>query len=154
MYYLITLFTLLFAQEQTPNFEADCDELSSWIGGIQGVEQSRKTTPYLMAECHSNLNYDLIWVLPKNSDITAFRLTQHLNNGTDKEIEKLRSFAFVIPKVDPIEPENEFDVYDYVFPSYVEVYTRNNGTWKLINTEQIESFEQLGELKLKTVTKK
>jgi hypothetical protein len=63
-------------------------------------------------------------------------------------------FAFVIPKTEPTEPENEFDVFDYVFPSDVKIYKKNTGTWKLINTERVESFEQLGELKLKTVTRK
>ena len=152
---IFIFIALLFAQEPTPNFEADCDDLSSWVGGIQGIERSKKTYPYMMAECHTNLNYDLIWVKPKKeSEDLSFRLMQHLNSKTDEEIDQLKCFAFVIPKVEPVEPENEFDVYDYVFPSDVKIYEKNNGTWQLINTERVESFEQLGELKLKTVTKK
>lgn len=131
---IFIFIVLLFTQEQTPIFESDCDDLSIWEGGIQGVERSKKSYPYKMAECHSNLHYDLIW--------------------TKSETEQQTCFAFVIPKVEPSEPENEFDIYDYVFPSDVKIYRKNAATWQLISTERVGSFEQLGELKLKTVTKK
>ncbi len=151
---ILILIALFFTQVQTPDFESDCDNISSWVGEIQGVEQAKGKSPYLMAECHTNLNYDLIWVVGKKTDITALRLNNHLKKESDSEIENLKCFAFVIPKTLPSKPENEFDVYDYVFPSAVKVYSKKAGNWELIETKKVDSFSQFGELKLRTVTQK
>ena len=153
IYVIILIIGLL--QETTPNFESDCDNLQVWIGGIQGISDFKSPSPLPFAECHTNLNYDLIWVPNKQfpqDDISPNNLTKYLN-GEQNGFKEFKCFAFVIDKVEPTNPENEFHVYDYVFPSDVKVYNKQNDTWRLLLTEKVNNFEELGELKRKTITK-
>jgi len=65
-------------------------------------------------------------------------------------------YSFVIPKTKPKENKEDNcdcgeDNYDYVFPSVVKVFKRDEKGWILTSTKNIKNFEELGRLKLNTI---
>ena len=141
-----------------------CDSLDIWKGGIQGVENSDSTGIYLFAECHTNKAYDLLFV-PKGdiikfiSSVTYDSLSRFYNVAQKMNYKSLDCYAFVIKKTKhkkEISQDKDCDcedleTYDYVFPSTVRVFKRENKNWTLIKTSTVASFEQLGRLKLNTI---
>ena len=102
-----------------------------------------------MAQCLSNKHFDLIVFSEKEIE---------LKEGTNYKQGIIKSgligaeyFAFEIQKKASEFPENKFDTYDYIFPSEVKVYKLFKDGWYLINKKNIETFEQLGRLKLNSV---
>lgn len=141
-----------------------CDSLDMWQGGIQGVDRSDSTGTFLFGECHTNKAYDLLYV-PKGdilkfiSSISSDSLSKYYDNGKDVNYKNLDCYSFVIRKKEPKKQVSQdkdcdcedLDTYDYVFPSTVKVFKRTEEGWLLIKTKNVNSFEQLGRLKLNTV---
>jgi hypothetical protein len=145
--------------EDTIDFCTVCDSLDSWKGGIQGVQNSDSTGVYPMAECHTNKSYDLIWapkegILKLKATIGSDSLMNLYDNEEKYDFKDFDCYAFVIPKTKTIIKENqegdEGD-WDYIFPSNVKVYKKQNLRWTLLKTANIKSFEELGRLKLNAV---
>lgn len=134
------------------NFLSDCDSLEMWLGGIQGVDVSDSTGPFIMAQCFSNKHFDLIVYC--DSEIGLKEGTDYNEKVIKNGINGAEYYAFEIPKKIPEEPENEFDTYDYVFPSIVKIYKLFEDGWYLIKKENINSFEELGRLKMNSIYKK
>ncbi|MDX1652269.1 MAG: hypothetical protein R3277_07250 [Brumimicrobium sp.] len=131
------------------DFLSDCDSLQIWQGGIQGTPSDDLTCCYLMAQCQTNKHFDLI--IYSESQLELEDGADYKNNRIRDDIKKVEYFAFEIPKKKPDNPENEFDTFDYVYPSTVTVYKRKNKNWEVIQKVKIHSFEELGELKLNTL---
>jgi hypothetical protein len=142
------------------DFCADCKNLDTWIGGIQGVEISDSTKVYPFGECHTNLSYDLIWV-PKG-DILKFNkemghdrlLVYYEEESFNNKYSKLDCFSFVIPKKKKKPTAKDNSPFSYVFPSEVKVYKRTDNVWALIGAKNVKSFEELGRLKLNSIFNK
>jgi hypothetical protein len=133
------------------NFLADCDSLEMWLGGIQGVPVSDSTKPFIMAQCFANKHYDLIVYSKKAIDLED---GTDYANGIIKKVNGAEYYAFEIPKKLAEDPENEFDYYDYVYPSKVKIYKLFDDGWYLIKEANVNSFEELGRLKLNSIYKK
>lgn len=131
------------------DFLSDCDSLKIWHGGIQGTPSDDLTCCYLMAQCQTNKHFDLIIYSESQTELEDG--IDYKNNRIKDDLEKVEYFAFEIPKKKPDYPENEFDTFDYVYPSTVKVYKRKNENWEVIHEVKVNSFEELGELKLKTL---
>jgi hypothetical protein len=134
------------------DFLSDCDSLEMWQGGIQGIDISDSTGPYIMAQCFSNKHFDLIVYCDREIG---------LNEGANfkekfikKGITDAEYYAFEISKKVQEESENEFDTFDYIFPSEVKIYKLFDDGWYLIKKKNINSFEELGRLKLNSIYKK
>jgi hypothetical protein len=125
------------------DFLTGCDSLERWRGGIQGTQKHSMTCCYMMAQCFANKHYDLIAF--NEQDV------QRRNSKKTNDQKPTTYFAFEIPKKIPETPENEFDTFDYIFPSDVKVYRKFDDGWYLINSERVETFQELGELKLNTL---
>ena len=128
------------------DFFTVCNNLEVWKGGIMGVESSDSTGPYIMGQCFGNKHFDLIVYSEKDIE-----LSEASHNDLKKDLPGASYFAFEIPKVEKEEPEDEFDLYDYVYPSEVKVYKWMQGGWYLVKVEEVTSFEELGALKLKSI---
>ncbi|CAN5344122.1 hypothetical protein BH10BAC1_BH10BAC1_04540 [soil metagenome] len=136
------------------NFLCDCDSLEFWKGAIQGVQKSDSTGIYCMGQCSSNLDFDIVLFSKKNLELKDCR--EQKNKKIDRiydSIPDVEYYAFEIPKTIPLNPENEFNTYEYVYPSEVNVYKKFDDGWYLIRKETINSFEQLGRLKVNTLFK-
>lgn len=134
------------------DFLSDCDSLQMWQGGIQGVDVSDSTAPFIMAQCFSNKHFDLVVYSKREIGLkegTDFKEKVIKNGITGAEY-----YAFEIPKKVPEEPENEFDTYDYIYPNEVKIYKLFEDGWYLIKRENVNSFEELGRLKLNSIYKK
>jgi hypothetical protein len=131
------------------NFLSICDSLQIWHGGIQGTPSDDLTCCYLMAQCQTNKHFDLIIYSESQTDLEDG--ADYKNNRIRDDLKKVEYFAFEIPKKKPDDPENEFDTFDYVYPSTVKVYKRKNEIWEVIQEVKVNSFEELGELKLNTL---
>jgi len=136
------------------NFLCDCDTLEFWKGGIQGVATSDSNGVYCMGQCATNLDFDII--LFSKDDLKLKDCGEWKNKKTERiydSIHGVEYYVFEIPKTKPAEPENEFDTYEYVYPSEVKVYKKFDEGWYLIKKETVNNFEQLGRLKLNTIFK-
>jgi len=131
------------------DFLSECDSLEVWKGGIQGTTEKQKTCCYIMAQCFSNKHYDVI-VFNEN-DLELNVGSSYQENRINDNLSNTTYFAFEIPKKVPESPENEFDTFDYIYPSDVKIYQKFSDGWYLIETIEVSSFEELGELKLKTI---
>lgn len=131
------------------DFLSECDSLEIWKGGIQGTTEKQKTCCYIMAQCFSNKHYDVI-VFNEN-DLELNVGSSYQENRINDNLVNTTYFAFEIPKKVPESPENEFDTFDYIYPSEVKIYQKFSDGWYLIETIEVSSFEELGELKLKTI---
>jgi hypothetical protein len=139
-----------------------CDSLEVWQGGIQGTQVSDSTGPFIFAECHTNKEYDLIWV-PKGNILEFKTLIgrDSLFKFYDKEernhFQNLDCYSFVIPKKGHISNNDsscdceDLDTYDYVFPSTVKVYKWTNNKWESKLSKTVRTFEELGQLKINTI---
>jgi hypothetical protein len=134
------------------DFLSVCDSLEIWQGGIQGVPKSDSTGLYIMAQCFANKSFDLI--VYSNREIELKEGVDYKNRRIRNGIEGAVYYAFVIPKKVPENPENEFDTYEYVFPSKVKVYRYFPGGWILIKEKEVNSFEELGRLKINSIYNK
>lgn len=130
------------------DFFTVCDNLELWKGGIQGVPSSDSTGPYIMGQCFGDAHFDIIVYAEKDVELSD-AVINHKDLNTS--LEGVSYFAFEIPKVTKENPEDEFDLYDYVYPSEVKVYKNVEGEWRLINTKEVSSFEELGQLKLESI---
>lgn len=147
--------TVSIKEESTPidfDFCTDCDELEIWQGGIQGGPESDKSCCYVMGQCQTNKHYDIIVYSPR--EITLSEGTNSKEGVINSNISDATYYAFEIPKTKPKNPENEFDTFDYIFPSEVHVYQKTDSTWNVINTKKVHSFEDLGALKQQTINTK
>jgi hypothetical protein len=146
--------------EDSLDFCKACDDLQESIGGIQGVETSDSTGIYPMGDCYTNLNYDLLWV-PKG-DILKFKANKDnieliaiYDSARKNNYRDFNCYAFEIPKTKPKEEYgvNGISDYDYVFPSKVKVYKKVERGWQLLTTKNVNSFEELSQLKVNTIFK-
>lgn len=157
---IIAIPKVTHAEKVSIDFCADCKDLETWIGGIQGVTLSDSTKVYPFGECHTNLSYDLIWV-PKG-DILKFNkemghdklLVYYEEESFNNKYAKLDCFSFVIPKKAKKPTAKDNSKFNYVFPSDVKVYKRTDNNWAFVGTKNIKSFEQLGRLKLDAIFNK
>lgn len=131
------------------DFCSDCDSLEIWHGGIQGVNKHPESCCYVMAQCFTNRHYDLL--VYSQNEVSLEEGTNHENKSVNKEIEDAIYYAFEIPKEKPKNRENGLKLFDYVFPSEVNVYQKKDGSWEVIKVKTVKSFEELGELKLNTI---
>lgn len=131
------------------DFCSDCDSLEIWQGGIQGVNKHPESCCYVMAQCFTNRHYDLL--VYRQDEVSLQEGTNNESNSLNREIENAIYYAFEIPKVKPKKPENSFDLFEYVFPSEVNVYQKKDNSWDLIKTQTVKSIVELGELKLNTI---
>lgn len=134
------------------NFSLNCDSLEYWFGGLQGVENNEAACCYKMAYCNAPKFYDLIWA-PEN----FIHVKQGMDNGElstyfDETPEKdLICYLFEVEKTNNDDPQDEFDLYKYVYPSEVSVKIKYKGIWYDIDQQTINTFEELGQLKLETI---
>jgi hypothetical protein len=131
------------------DFLTDCDSLEIWQGGIQGLRYSKQSGIFIMAQCSSNKDFDLI--VYSDRQIELEEASDYKAGIIKKGIDDAEYYAFEIPKKKPDKPENEFDTFDYIFPCEVRVFKLVDQEWKIINSERVETFQQLGELKQKTI---
>lgn len=133
------------------DFLSDCSSLEIWTGGIQGIEKSDSSHPYPMGRCITNKHYELI-LFPtgefEHSDFVSL-----IKKNKFSALQNAAMYAFEIPMKESEEQENEFDTFEYVFPSIVKVFKKFTDGWYLINSEKINSEEELGRLKLNTIYK-
>jgi hypothetical protein len=134
------------------DFLTDCDSLDMWQGGIQGMNVSDSTGPFVMAQCFSNKHFDLI--VYSNREIGLKEGTDFKEKSIKNGIAGAEYYAFEIPKKIPEDPENEFDTYDYIYPSEVKIYKLFDDGWYLIKRQNVGSFEELGRLKFNSIYKK
>ncbi|MCR6639839.1 MAG: hypothetical protein NVV82_12890 [Sporocytophaga sp.] len=134
------------------DFLSECDSLQIWQGGIQGVAFSDSTGPFLMAQCFENKHYDLVVFSDRVIDLKEG--ANYKENRIADGLTNSEYYAFEIPKKVPENPENEFDTFDYIFPNQVKIYKQFNDGWYLINEVNVDSFEDLGRIKLNTIYKK
>lgn len=133
----------------------DCSHLSEWHGGIQGTEAgSDSTCCFYMAECHEGHMFDVVWVPNelsniKNGTITdSKRITEMQGNKAEQHM-----FVFEIEKRENLNPTDEFERFEYVFPSEVKVYVQKGEDWFFCEKKIVASFEEFGELKLTSIYK-
>lgn len=127
------------------DFLSECDSLEVWNGGIQGIDNDSLTCCYTMAQCNTNKDYDLI--IFENESLKLNRTIDFIGNQINDDLKNIIYYAFEIDKKESENPENEFDVFEYVYPSNVNVYRRFEDGWRFILTEKVESFQELGKLK-------
>ncbi len=128
------------------DFLSGCDSLEIWKGAIQGVPQSDSTGIYIMAQCASNMHFDLI--VYSERELTLDEASDRAGGTVTADIKDAAYYAFKIPKRKSINLEEELDTYDYFFPCEVDVYKYFADGWYLIQTKSVKSFEELGRLKL------
>lgn len=136
------------------NFLCDCDSLEFWSGGIQGISASDSTGPYCMGQCYTNLNFDII--LYSKDDLELRDCMVWKNKKVERILDSIPNveyYAFEIPKTRQLEPEDEFDKFEYVYPSEVKVYKKYEDGWYLIRTERVNNFEELSRLKVNAIFK-
>lgn len=131
------------------DFLSVCDSLEIWQGAIQGVPQSDSTGIYILAQCASNKSFDV--VVYSEREIALSETVDDTKGALKNNIADAVYYAFEIPKHKSINLEEELDTYDYFFPCDVRVYKRFEDGWYLIHTKRVETFEQLGRLKLNTI---
>ena len=148
----IHVYTEAKLKKSTVDFLSLCDSLEIWKGGIQGVPQSDSTGVYIMAQCASNKEFDLIVYCER--ELSLDEATDYSKETIKNDIRDAAYYAFEIPKHKSINLEEGLDTYDYFFPCEVNVYKRFDDGWYLISKNRITSFEQLGRLKLNTIYKK
>jgi hypothetical protein len=134
------------------DFLTDCNSLETWQGAIQGVETAGSPGIYVMGQCFANRHYDVI--VYSNREIKLGDATDTKSGDIKEGLPGATYYAFEIPKKEAVDPEDEFETFDYVFPSEVKVYERRNDGWYLINRKRVSSFEELGSLKLNTIQQK
>ena len=124
----------------------NCEVIEFWEGSIQGAG-SREI--YILGECYNEMSsYDIVLV-PKK----AYRNNLHtFNSNRDTWLNHFNAFVFFIGKQESKDPENEFDKYDYIFPSNVKVVkSTKDRQWLDIGNSKINSFEELGRFKVKLI---
>lgn len=122
----------------------ECKELSVWIGSIQG---SNMRDTFLMGECNDSSTYDLI-LIPKNEkgkNVSFF----NKNRGNWKKY--YDAYFFLVKKNRIENPKNEFDLYEYAFPSNIEVIIFKDNKWEKRTKVRINSRRELGEMKYKII---
>ncbi len=134
------------------NFSLKCDSLEYWFGGLQGVGNKKLACCYKMAYCNSPKYYDLIWA-PENfvnfkQDMENGELSAYFDETPEKD---LICYLFEVNKTENDDPQDEFDLYKYVYPSQVNVKIKHKGTWYNVDQKTINTFEELGQLKLETI---
>jgi hypothetical protein len=134
------------------DFLSVCDSLEIWKGAIQGVPQSDSTGIYVMAQCASNVHFDLI--VYSERELSLDEASDRTKGTVKAGVQGATYYAFKIPKRKSINLEEELDTYDYFFPCDVDIYKRFEDGWYLIQTKPIQSVEALGRLKLNTVFNK
>lgn len=134
------------------DFLTDCKSLETWRGAIQGVPSSDTKGIYVMGQCFSNRHYDLI--VYSNREIDLGTATDTKKGSIKRGLPGATYYAFEVPKKKAANPEEEAEAFEYVFPAEVKVYKLFEDGWYLVNTKQVTSFEQLGQLKLNTINQK
>lgn len=134
------------------NFSLECDSLEYWFGGLQGVGNQKAACCYKMAYCNSPKFYDLIWA-PENfvnfkQDMDNGELSTYFDETPEKE---LICYLFEVDKTENDNPQDEFDLYKYVYPSEVNVKIKSKGVWYNVDQQTVNTFEELGALKLETI---
>ena len=131
------------------DFLTDCKGLDIWRGAVQGVPASDAKALYIMAQCASNRQYDLIVYSEREIDLGA--ATDAKKGSIKKGLAGATYYAFEIPKKEAVDPQDEAETFEYVFPSEVKVYKLFEDGWYLINSKRVSSFEELGSLKINTI---
>jgi outer membrane murein-binding lipoprotein Lpp len=134
------------------DFLSDCDALEIWQGTIQGVPNADARDMYIMAQCFSNREFDLI--VYSNRKIGLSEAADDKAGTIKPNVPGAEYYAFEIPKREADPAEEETETFAYVFPSQVKVYKRFEDGWYQVHQEQVSSFEELGRLKLNTVQKR
>lgn len=120
-----------------------------WEGGIQGAKLA--SSGLLMSEYFdSTESLDFIFKC-KSQYESYFKIFDESKSSIKLLEENFDCNIFQVNMELNKNPENEFDIYKYVFPQVVRTFKLENGIWKLSNQNKINSFEELGELKYKTV---
>lgn len=134
------------------DFTLECDSLEYWFGGLQGVGNEELACCYKMAYCNSPEYYDLIWA-PEN----FVNFKQEMDNGElsayfdETSKDDLIWYLFEVEKTENDDPKDEFDLFKYVYPSEVTVKIKYKGQWYNVEQRTVNTFEELGALKLETI---
>lgn len=139
-------------EKATVDFLTACDALEVWQGAIQGVPAAETGGIYVMAQCFTNKDFDLI--VFSNKKLGLGEAADDKRGTIKAGIPGAEYYAFEIPKKEAEESEEETEAFSYVFPSQVKVYKRFEDGWYLIRQERVSSFEELGQLKYSTVHKR
>ena len=149
---------LINAQEKTVSYDFlnGCNAMYTWIGNIYGINETILDGQNLpMAECHTNGNFDLIWVPSKKIDerkkISCAQLNEYLFDKVKNGFEYYPCYVFVIRKKEPLQKKSDTHFFDYIFPSNVIVFKGFDNKWEKLFEQKVSSIEELGALKLKTI---
>jgi hypothetical protein len=121
-------------------------------GGIQGA---KLTSHGLLMSEYFDGSESLEFIFKCKMELESyFELFDESKSSLKSLEEKFECSIFKVNMVLNKNPEDEFDLYKYVFPQIVKIFTLEDGIWKLSNQKKVNSFEELGELKYETVYKK
>ena len=135
------------------SFSLNCDSLEYWFGGIQGTNENEAVCCYKMASCNAPVFYDLIWAPENFITFKKGKEKGEISTYFDETPEsELITYLFQVKKQENKEPQDEFDLYEYVFPSQVDVKIKHKGNWYNVDSREVHSFKELGKLKLETIT--
>jgi len=135
--------------QQSYNFVFNCDNLEVWYGGIQ---PNPSGFLLLLGSCNDN-GPDSIYeiaLLPLSKTKDDLELYNAKKDSLPKYFD---IYVFTIPTEEPKEPENEFDIYDYIFPNNASAYKYENKKWVKIAEEKVSTFEEYGRFKIATLKK-
>lgn len=140
----------LISKKNNNYFNCDCDNFKYWIGGIQGYDSISNPPLILLGGCYGSQNYDIM--LYRNPVLTYEEAKGDDDCKLKWNIPKVIYYAFIIGRHKSINPENEFDIWDYDFPSKVKVYFKTDKTeWLYKDTYEVKDFKELGKLKYKMI---
>lgn len=131
------------------DFLTQCDSLELWTGGIQGGIKDDLKCCHLMGRCYKDKTYEIIIHQTKKIDLD-YR-TDEPNRTYKANIPFASYYVFEIPTKENLNPENEFDVFEYIYPSQIKIYKMINSNWYLVHSETVSTFTELGSLKLRTL---
>jgi hypothetical protein len=125
-----------------------CDAIEFWEGSIQG---SGSTKVFILGECYNGgSSYDVVLV-PNKVYENALKI--FLTNK-NKWYDYFTAFVFFVDKKESVNPENEFDKYEYIFPTNVKVIKSSKmREWVDVGSSSISSFEELGRYKITLIEK-
>lgn len=124
----------------------NCDAIEFWEGSIQG---SGSTEVYVLGECYNGeSSYDVVLV-PNRVYENALNT---FNSNKNRWYDYFTAFVFFVGKKESENPENEFDKYEYIFPSDVKVIkSSKTREWVDVGSSCISSFEELGRFKITSI---
>lgn len=118
-------------------------------GGIQGA---KLTSSSLLLGEYLDGTESLEFIFKSKMQLeNYFEVFEESKSSIKTLEENFECYIFQVNTVLEKHPENEFDLYEYVYPQVVKIFKLENGVWEMKAQNKISTFEELGELKYKTV---